>query len=52
MLTPWELVPLLIACELPACGEAALTPWELVLTARVEVLAAWASVPSAQEVPT
>ena len=48
-LYPWELVPLpaWIACELSVCGEAGLTPWELVLTARGEALAAWASVPSA-----
>ena len=34
-----------------ACGETALTPWELVLTARGEPLVAWASVPSTWEVP-
>ena len=33
-------------------GELALTPWELVLTAGREVLITWASLPSAQEVPT
>ena len=43
MLSPWELVPL------PAFGKAALTPWELVLTAGEEVLAAWVSVHSAWE---
>ena len=51
-LSPWELVPLpaWIACELPACGEALLTPSELVLITRGEVLAAWTSAPSAKEV--
>ena len=58
-LTPWKSVPLLIACELPACnaceppacGEEMVTPWELVLTARGEALAVWALAPSAQEIP-
>ena len=46
-LSPWELVPLIIACDLPALIAFQLTPWELVLTTKGEVLAAWASAHSA-----
>ena len=59
MLSPWELVPLIIACdlpawiacELPACGEAALKPLELVLNVRREALVSWASAHSTYELP-